>query len=394
MKLSLRAVALAAGATVLIGAAPSTVLAATTKSVVYYKGIGAHLIDWQPKNRARVVTGAGVRSGSVLDNGTQRLITLDSPFSAVQAWGTDECGDYEERHDTMQLVVRDLTGGVSQIAEIGADVVVGGCRNGESTPFGSPDDEGASARRLSMAARPPMTDLVPGLQLAGPGEQVWALDYPSPSQDVVVVQANAATFQATGNTYPATIDATGWWVFDLTGAQRAYTRLELDARTGGETWLTAEWAGGQAQRVATQSFVKPLAGAGFGTVAQASRMWQSGLTVGANNPFANTPFYFYLYKNGTGEQVSKVLDAGTETRLPITWSFDGLDILHERITAGGALVQTRRWVPLRNEGSRRRWVLESTEYRVDGETFPGILPRVNYYLDTGKAVPTYSARSR
>lgn len=370
-----------AGAAIAMAGGASSVLA---KSVAYYAGGPAHLIDWQSKQRAWVVNNLGTAAGTVADDGSQRLVTFDTPFSEVWAAGSDACGSYEERHVTEQLVVRDLPGSLSQLVSIGADVVVGGCLDGQRTPFGTPADEGQTSHRLAMSARPPMTDITPGLQLAGPGEQAWAMDYPVPTQDVVTVQGGAVAFHATGHVFPATIDAKGWWVFDLDGFQHAYTRLEVSAKTGGETWLAAEWANGQPQRVAYVSFVKTAAGAGFGTVAQASRMWQSGLTVGPNNPYPDRPFYLYMYKNGTGAQVLKYLDTGEEFRTPTTWSFDGNDVVHRRETS---YVHIRRWVPLRNEGDKRRWVLETTTYTIDGQTIPGIPPRVNYYLDTGKAVP-------
>jgi hypothetical protein len=109
-------------------------------------------------------------------------------------------------------------------------------------------------------------------------------------------------------------------------------------------------------------------------------MWESGLFVATR-----TPFFFYLYKNGTGERVLKDLDLGTEDRTPVpVWGFDGLNLVQQR--AFGPGTRDRTWVPLSNVG-KFRWVMES-ETAFDGtDTFTLIKPRVNYYKDTGKAVP-------
>src|SRR5262249_33429101 len=156
--------------------------------------------------------------------------------------------------------------------------------------------------------RPPMTDIVQGLRIAGPGEFVWPSEYSWPAQDVVTVHDGSVTFHGTGDVRQAAVNADGWWVFELGDPQQAYTRLEVDEKTGGETWLVAEWHYGQIRRVAAQAFVKPLRGAGFGKRAEAARMWQAGVTVGPKSPWARFPFYMYLYKDGSGEQVSKNLD--------------------------------------------------------------------------------------
>ena len=100
------------------------------------------------------------------------------------------------------------------------------------------------------------------------------------------------------------------------------------------------------------------------------------------------PFFFYLYKTGTGERVQKDLDLGTESRAPITsWGLDSGNLWQQRLLGGGTAQRNRSWVPLRNEGSKTHWVMES-EVQVDGSGETVLIkPRVNYYLDTGKAVP-------
>lgn len=99
----------------------------------------------------------------------------------------------------------------------------------------------------------------------------------------------------------------------------------------------------------------------------------------------------WLPKNGTGERVQKDLDLGTESRVPIdSWGFDGLNLVQTRAFGGGE--RHRTWVPLRNQGTKFRWVMESELIVPNvGEPFTLIKPRVNYYEDTGKAVPPAQA---
>lgn len=368
---------------------------AATKSTAYYspQGTGfsdAYLIDWQGKNRARVANPAGAQSGGVTSDGTQKVVTLDSPISFTYETG-DDCGDgILQRQDTNQVVVRDLAGMVSQMVEIGTITNIGGCHDGLVTPFGNLDDPGTSMNRVAMTARPPVTDLVPGVQLAGYSEEIPPGIYDAMfTSDVATFQAGGLLkFQATGNVYSAAFDANQWLVINLQpGTQRAYTRLFVDSKTTGESWLMADWEGGQAARVRVALAVKPAAGAGFGNVADASRMWESGLFVATRKPF-----YFYLYKNGTGERVQKDLDLGTESRTPLaSWGFDGLDLTTTRIIGGGAVEYDRRWTPLRNQGSKVHWVMEGETITDSTGTYWNIKPRVNYYLDTGKAVPPANA---
>ncbi len=394
MTFSRRTLALGATAALLAAGLPGAAIAAGTKSIAYYMpGDGtstAYLIDWQPRSRARVVAGQGVQPGSVADNGTQKLVTLDAPLSNTFA-NIDSCGeDILQRQDTAQVVVRDLPGGISQIVEIGTITNLGGCEDGLVTPFGSPDDVGASKKRLSMSARPSVADLVPGTQIAGPSEEAWAPGDIAVAQDVVTLGAGTATFQATGHGFAAAFSPDQWLVFSLSGFQRAYTRVEVDSRTGGETWLKADWMAGAPTRVESAMFIKPAGGAGFGTMMQAARMWDSGIFIATRKPF-----FFYLYKTGTGERVQKDLDLGTESRTPITsWGLDGGNLWQQRLLGGGTIQRNRTWVPLRNEGSKTHWVMESEVQVDDTGATTLIKPRVNYYLDTGKAVPPAAQATR
>ena len=388
MDFSRRRLALCAGAALVAGSLSHVALAGTTRSMAYFaSGDGssaAFLIDWQAKKRVRVVSYQGAQPGSVSSDGTQNIVDLDAPISVLVDGFMDDCGDIiQQRKDLTRLAVRDLDGGLSRINEIGTYTNVGGCQDGLVTPFGSPDGEGATLKRLSMDARPSLDDLVPGTQLAGFSE-----DQPLPgdafyAEDVVTLQAGGSVlFQGSGHVVPVALGANQWLVFTLPGGQqRGYARLALDARTGGETWMMADWVGGQPVRVEDKMLVKPLAGAGFGSVAEASRVWDSGIFIATRQPF-----FVYLYKNGTGERVRKNLDLGTESRTPITaWGFEGVNLLQHRILEDGAVSFDRTWKPLRNEG-KVRWVMESEVLVQDGDSQVLIKPRVNYYLDTGKAV--------
>ena len=385
MSLSRRALfSYAAGAALIASCLPGAALAAATKSTAYFKaGDGssnAYLIDWKPNNRARVASILGAQPGGVANDGTQKLITLDHPLSTTYL-NYDDCGEeIQQRQDVNQVVVRDLTGGVSQLVDIGTITNIGGCQDGLVTLFGSPTDEGASLKRLAMSARPPVTDLVPGTVIAGFSEDIMLPGETAVAQDVATVQAGTVQFQTSGHIVGAAFDANQWLVINLPTGQRAYTRLAVDSKTGGETWLMADWVGGKAQRVEETLVVKPAAGAGFGTVTQASRMWNSGLFIESR-----TPFFFYLYKNGTGERVLKDLDLGTESRTPIpAWDFEGLNLVQHRPFGPGS--RDRTWVPLTNVG-KNHWVMESETADDGSGAIVLIKPRVNYYLDTGKAVP-------
>lgn len=365
-----------------VGASP-----VAAKSMVYFNGFpapgAAYLIDWQPKKRARVVSGVGASVGRYTDDGSQRVITMNPPIESAWVVEPDACGPAELVRQITQVIVRDLPG-ETQIVEIGQDVWRGGCFDGDATPFGSLDDAGTSTQRMSMDARPPMADIVPGLEIAGPSEADWPLMIGFwPDQAVLSVQANAVAFKGSGHVYPATFSPDGWWVMDLAGHQRAQTRLRVDTKTGGEFWLTADWANGLAQRVTAVSFAKTSADAGFGTVAKAARMWQYGGSVGTNSPV-----FHYLYKSGWGERVIKSLDTGGETRSLIdAWGLDGADLWEQRKLSNSSILLNRRWVPVSSHGTKIHWVIEHYESAQDGVTTVLLPARVNYLVDTGKAVP-------
>jgi hypothetical protein len=249
-------------------------------------------------------------------------------------------------------------------------------------PFGSLSGPGFQTSNLSMALRPSVSDLVPGVAIAGPGEQSRATPFDFLSADVLTLQAGGlGLFARSGNVVSAAIDAGGWLQLGLPSGQRAYARIVVDLRTGAETWFDADWAAGRPASLRAVQMVKPGAGAGFGTLRQASRMWQSALTTDLSK------FAIYLYQTGTGERVTVDLVTGTESRAPITsWDFSGDNVVQMR--PAGSATRVRTWIPLLNGGGRTRFVMESEDIvNPDGTHVEIILPRVNYYVDTGAATP-------
>lgn len=342
----------------------------------------AYQFDWRGA-AGTVITTQGRSEATVVTTGAQRVATLATPFSLTFDSSDPDCPDQfvQTRRDVLQLAVTRLSGtdsrGTSKVVDIGTDTTLGGCNDGRVVPFGSPTDAGFATRHLAASLRPSLADLTPGTGLAGPTEQPGLDTFPA--ADVVTVGAGSWLFSTTGNAY-ATSTVNGWVVLGLPSGQRGFTRFAVD-RNGAETWILADWTAGEPQRVFRTLMVKPAPGAGFGTPRQAARVWQSGLFVGTN-----TPFFFHLYRGGTGERVAQDLLAGTETRLPITWGFAGSNLETLR-TFGDGSTGRRAWVPLRNSGSSR-FVMESEQRTLlDGTVLPFIQPRVNFYIDEGPATP-------
>lgn len=110
---------------------------AQAKPMVYFDAFPsfgtAYLVDWQPKKRARVVAQSGASGGRYVDDGTQRIITLDTPLESTIDSDTDGCGPWVYVQQIQQLVVRDLPG-ETRVVEIGQDVYRGGCSERTSQP--------------------------------------------------------------------------------------------------------------------------------------------------------------------------------------------------------------------------------------------------------------------
>jgi hypothetical protein len=360
--------------------------------LAYYPAWGngvfdAVLIDWRSAGQVRVVIGAGAQSGSSTQAGSQAVITLNAPISKLQVSSElNSCDEQStQRKDTTALVVRDVRGnpkrGVSQIVEIGTLTNVDGCDAGAVVPFGTLTDAGKTMKRVAMSGRPSVRDVTPGTVMAGFGEFEWPVDYEfSWETDLVTLYAGGqALFARSGHLVHAEFNNDKWLVFDLPAGQRAFTRLEVDDETGAETWLRAEWAGGLPQRVIADLVVKTEAKAGFGTERQTAREWQSGLFIQMPDKVL---WRFFL--GGTGERVD--ISEGSEVHNPLTWSFVGKKVLIRRTQGAGTIQRERTWVPLRN-ADKVRFVMENENtLRADGSTSVFIPPRVNFYIDGGRAI--------
>ena len=301
-------------------------LAASPGLTAYYPSWGygvydAVLIDWSQPNQARIVIGAGSKWGTPMSQGLQTVITLDAPISRLQVSG--ELNSCEEqptlRKDTTALVVRNLSGGArrgtSQIVEIGTLTHVDGCEAGRIIPFGSPTDTGTSMKRLAMSERPSVRDVSPGTVMAGFGELEWPVDYEFAwESDLVTLYAGGhALFARSGHLVHAEFNSDKWLVFDLAQGQRAFTRLEVDDDTGAETWLRAEWSGGQPQRVIADLVIKVDAKASFGTERKAARIWDSGLF-----QLLESRSQWRLFIGGAGERIDTT--PGSVVHIPLTWA--------------------------------------------------------------------------
>lgn len=389
-----RAAVIGTFAVALVGSI-QTAAAAPQGRVAYYMEWGyglfdAILIDWNTPNRVRLVNGSGAQLGTAARVATQTTIALDAPISKLQIDGSlDSCGmQPTQRRDTTGFIVRDIAGdanrGRSQVVELGTLTNVDGCDVGLVTPFGAAADVGTTMKRLAMAERPPSKDLVPGTVLAGLGELEWPVDYDYFWEtDLVTLYAgNLALFGRSGHVVPAEFNGDKWLVLGLPQGQRAFTRLEIDDETGAEAWMRAEWSGGLPQRVITDLVVKTDTKAGFGTERQASRIWEIGLFYKLQDKSQ-----FRLYLGGTGERLDLYLSEGSVTHIPITWGFVGKNIVIRRLVGAGPTQRERTWIPLRNGGDRVRFVMESeNNIYSDGSVRPFIPPRVNFFIDRGRAV--------
>lgn len=373
--------------TTLAAAVAALVASAASAETVLHVGPrstnSAYVFEWQGA-RATVVSTLGRVGATVSGRGATRIATLDTPYSSSYVTSDPDCPDSESeiRHDVLKLAVVRLSGsarrGTSKIVDIGTETTLSGCNAGRVVRFGSPSDDGLATRHLAADLRPSMADLVPGTKLAGPSEQADISLFPA--ADVVSFAAGSVSFQTTGHVYAQNV-VDGWLVLDLAGVQRGYTRFSVDPY-GDETWIGADWSAGVPVAVYSTSMVKPAAGAGFGGTLRAARIWESGLQLGSNEPV-----YYELYRDGTGTRVLKDLAEGTESRMPVTWRFEGANLVTLRQVNMSGTVARRQWVPLRNSAGRR-FVMESeTRDKPDGSSQLYVPPRVNFYVDEGAATP-------
>ncbi len=398
--IAMRSVAIAAVSACAMGAH-----AAARSSVSYVADLvtfGAYLVDWNTaRHTAHVTETLGQSDATYTDDGTQRLVTLATPIT-LSTDTFDDCGQAITQTNTLnQLVFRPVSGtakkGTAQVVEIGTITNVGGCAPG-TTPYGAPTDAGTTTSLLDMTLRASIADLGPGAQLAGMSETTAAaVDYPSTLvEQVVTFGPGTVTFNGTGDVVSKS-KSNGWIVLDFGSFERGYTRLTRDATSGLETWLGALWVNGAPANVQNLLMVEPNAAAGFGTRNQAAHSWFEALFQN-QDPLP----YFDLYQDLTGGFIYRsATDGSVQSTMPLTWGFIGADIRIKRSYDFTVNYRQRTWVPLANYG-KNHFVMENEDlYDAAGNfQYTIILPRVNYYVDQGKAIkpavagrPQVAARS-
>ena len=369
---------------------------AAAKTMIYvpesYGYTGSWYVVLKSDATARLVGEVGAKSGTYTDDGTEILVSLNKPLSYEFMSKFLDCNglQYTQRRDVKQVLFRRVDGsnvnkGKSRVVEIGEIVDVTGCTPGAKTAFGSVSDEGFPMLHLTTAKREPMTDAVAGLTIAGfrepPRPDPYYNPYVSLEADVVTFDTDTTVhFQRSGHVVNATLTSDQWLVLDMPTFQRGYTRVSINTSNGIETWLEATFKDGKPQTVTNVMMSKPLVGASFGTKAATSRMWESGLFVGSTHPF-----FFYLFRDFTGDRVETDLVAATEFHIPITWRYEGLDVVTSR-TSNGTLIE-RRWTPVGRTGKNMALMEQEIRTPSGGSPYVYIPARLTFYIDRGAAYP-------
>lgn len=339
-----------------------------------------YLVTWQSPTRAEVVNIGGIRGADQIGTVRKPRLRLDQPLVSYKEVYSDVCGStYTVESSTDQLAFESLRGDPGNqralITFIGQDLALDGCLAGQVTPF-----KGTTVfNERNMSSREPMTDLRPGVQLAGLREAGDPVGQGVEQQLATLLPGRKLRFDDTGTVVDARFTADGWLVYDSPEGTRGYTRLYREP-SAGENWLEARFEGGKPVQVIERLMVKPRQPAGFGGVAATARHWESGLFIGLD-----PAFFIDLYRDYTGDRVSVAQDPYEEVRTPITWGYAGNQVVQTRLVGTSTL--TRTWRPIRTQGPYR-WVLESeVSQQADGSSFTVFPPRVNYYVDQGPASP-------
>jgi len=345
----------------------------------------AYVITWDTAaHRAHFAETYGNFDGSYVDDGAQRVFTLDVPL--VLTYQIPDCnGNPMTQQDvTTQLVIRTVSGepdkGDSAVVPIGYDQDVDGCTPGQTVHYGTTTDAGIPLLRRAASLRLPMDDLVPGTQVAGLAENPIDTygDLPVLAAQVATFGRDHVTFQGTGHRFPTALTPDGWLVIDFGSFKRAYTRVERQRETGGEIWFGAEWIAGKPASIELSTVVAPTEDAGFGDLADSSRQWFDGLFQ------YDVPTTFDLYRDHTGSEVVAPGAGAPVTQSPLTWSRNGAALQISRADPSGTYVHN--WRPIATHG-RNHFVIESEEIYIDGvDAGPAFAPRVNWVVDDGQAV--------
>jgi len=369
--------------------------AASSQQTAYwtsYQGdTNTFLADWVPATFKVDITDAISRaSGSYTDDGTTRLVTLRRPAVKFEGlWGNlDSCGnEFNARTSVTRYAFTRISGtdrsGTTAIHTESSTVALDGCDVGSVVASTALTDVAPAQAHLKMSARPAMTDIVPGLQIAGFSASAYAdpqLGNTQLVQSVTDVLPGQVRFNDSGLSVSAGVDADNWLMLGLPTGQRGYTRLSTDSSTGAETWIAADFVAGKPAWVMEVLVTKTLAGATFGSVTQAAHVWNSGII---SNDVQK--FEFDLYRDMTGQRVFTDLVTGVQTINPLTWAFSGNNIVQTRTQ--GSTTRWRTWVPLANRG-KIRWVMESELWSIAGGPVQTLInPRLNFYTDEGRATP-------
>ena len=349
----------------------------------------AWVVDWNnAAHSAHLVDYVGSGDGTFTDDGTLRVLTLAAPIETTQV--AVDCNGMlmSQAVDLRQLAVRHVSGGAhkgsAQVIEIGTTTDLGGCTPGLVAPYGSTSDAGTAATYLDMDDRPSLDDLGHGATLAGMSDTDPAglVDSVQLIARTVRFAHRAVTFSNSGVSVPRDL-VNGWFVLDFGTFQRGYTRLSVDPKTHAEQWLGAAWSNGAPATVFQTMMVVPNAEAGFGGHNAQAHEWNSGLFL-----HSDAPTRFQLFRDDTGLFVEEDNTGTVVVNMPATWVDVGADLVITRAFDPSSFYWQRTWVPVANYG-KAHFVFENEDGHdvIGGTVTPRILPRVNFYVDDGKATP-------
>jgi len=357
------------------------------------------LVAWDDSRwRANLTDASGNHDGSYSQSGLRRVFTYDTPQVSERTDWDDDCADLLQiRRQITQAVETRLSGtprkGSSNWVSLGTDTVLNGCKAGQVTSVGDPDEPGISPwTHVNLGATPPPRPLVAGEGWAGlieaPRDLVGEPDHAHHiAQDVAKVDATGTAFVmgTTGSVLPATLGGDGWLTTTLpSGTQRAYKRVAMDTRSGAETWLAGDRVQGRLLWVDAWRMVKPQPGANFANLRAAARVWRK-----ADFTYSRE---YHLYRDLTGWLVDdNVLPEPVHSEWPVTWRYAPEALHIDRTNV--SFLRDRLWVPLARYGAQQ-WVMES-ELQIDvptGGVTQLIAPRVAWYTDMGRAVPPTTRR--
>ena len=160
-----------------------------------------------------------------------------------------------------------------------------------------------------------------------------------------------------------------------------------DPKTHAEAWLGAAWSAGRPASVFQTMMVVPNATAGFGGHNAQAHAWNSGLFLQSDSPTD-----FRLYTDDTGVFEEKDTSGNVLLSMPAQWADSGANLVIERSNNFASYFYLRTWAPIADYG-KAHFVLENEDMHdlAGGTVTPRIVPRVNFYVDDGKATPPAAA---